>query len=83
MSGQSYISGGGVEGCCCFATISTSEVGVIERFGKFDRFVEVRSRLGLVMWTHLLPFLLYFILFYRLVALQSVVRLKFLRAKLA
>jgi len=41
MSGQSYISGGGVEGCCCFATISTSEVGVIERFGKFDRFVEV------------------------------------------
>ena len=43
MSEQNYISTGGVEGCCCFATISTSEVGVIERFGKFDRFVEVSS----------------------------------------
>lgn len=42
MSDQSYISRGGFDGCCCFATISTSEVGVIERFGKFDRFVEVR-----------------------------------------
>lgn len=26
--------------CCCFAIISTSEVGVIERMGKFDRFAE-------------------------------------------
>lgn len=27
--------------CCCFAIISTSEVGVIEKMGKFDRFEEV------------------------------------------
>jgi hypothetical protein len=25
--------------CCCFVTISTAEVGVIERFGKFTRYV--------------------------------------------
>lgn len=27
--------------CCCFATISTSEVGVIEKCGKFSRLAEV------------------------------------------
>jgi hypothetical protein len=32
----------GVGGCCCFGVLSTSEVGVIERFGKFSRFEEVR-----------------------------------------
>jgi len=26
--------------CCCFTQISTSEVGVIERFGKYSRFAE-------------------------------------------
>lgn len=26
--------------CCCFETVSTSEVGVIERFGKFSRLAE-------------------------------------------
>jgi regulator of protease activity HflC (stomatin/prohibitin superfamily) len=26
-----------MSGCCCFTTISTSDVGVIERFGKFNR----------------------------------------------
>jgi len=26
--------------CCCFAVISTAEVGVIQRFGKFSRFAE-------------------------------------------
>lgn len=45
MADQNYISNNIVDtGCCCFATISTSEVGVIERFGKFDRFVEVISQ---------------------------------------
>jgi regulator of protease activity HflC (stomatin/prohibitin superfamily) len=29
--------------CCCFAVISTAEVGVIERFGKFSRFAEVKN----------------------------------------
>lgn len=26
--------------CCCFDTINTSEVGIVERLGKFDKFVE-------------------------------------------
>jgi hypothetical protein len=26
---------------CCFDTVSTSEVGVIERFGKYSRLAEV------------------------------------------
>ena len=30
-----------MSGCCCYAVVSTSEVGVIERMGKFNRLAEV------------------------------------------
>ena len=32
---------------CCFTTVSTSEVALIERFGKFNRLGEVRHHLPL------------------------------------
>jgi hypothetical protein len=32
-----------MSGCCCYDVVSTSEVGVIERMGKFNRLAEVSS----------------------------------------
>lgn len=37
--------------CCCFDTVSTSEVGVIESCGKFSRLAEVRAQ-GLFHSSH-------------------------------
>jgi hypothetical protein len=34
---------GAAGACCCFTVLSTSEVGVVESFGKFARFEEVMS----------------------------------------
>ena len=80
---SSHILPAGAGGCCCFSIISTSEVGVVERFGKFDRFAEVRkcSTHTIDIYIFFFNFDIYFMFNDRLAVLHLCAQLKFLLEK--